>query len=71
VHDAHDAQAAAAAAHSTLATKQSWIIYSRPFHGDPHGLLLESIAARQSLNLATTLPGVTIYRAAPQPIAAK
>lgn len=71
VCDEQDAQDAANATRSTTAAKQSWIIYSRPFHGDPHGLLLETIAARQSLNLATTVPGVSIYRADRQPIAAK
>jgi hypothetical protein len=71
VHDAHDAQAAADATHKATTAKQAWIVYSRPFHGDPHGLLLETIAAHQSLNLATTLPGVTIYRAAPQQVAVK
>ena len=64
-------QAAADATHKTTAAKQAWIIYSRPFHGDPHGLLLETIASHQPLNLATTLPGVTVYRAAPQHVAAK
>jgi membrane protein implicated in regulation of membrane protease activity len=71
VGDEHDAQAAADATHQTRAAKQAWIIYSRPFHGDPHGLLLESIAARQSLNLVTTVPGVSIYRTERQQIAAK
>jgi hypothetical protein len=60
VGDEHDAQAAAKATHNT-SVKQAWIIYSRPFHGDPHGLLIETIAARQFLKLATTLPGVSIY----------
>jgi hypothetical protein len=71
VRNEHDAQTANDATQQTPASKQAWIIYSRPFHGDPHGLLLESIAARQSLNLATTLPGVSIYRTERQQIAAK
>ena len=71
VHDERDAQAAAEATHNTPTAKQSWIIYSRPFHGDPHGLLLETIAARQFLDLAATLPGVSIYRTERQQIAAK
>jgi hypothetical protein len=71
VQDEHDAQAAAEATHSTPTAKQAWIIYSRPFHGDPHGLLLETIAARQSLNLVSTVPGVAIYRTERQQIAAK
>jgi uncharacterized membrane protein len=71
VQTEQDAQAAADATHSISAAKQSWIVYSRAFHGDPHGLLLEKIATRQNFNVATTLPGVTVYRAGQQHIAAK
>jgi hypothetical protein len=71
VQTEQDAQSAAAATHNSSAGKQSWIIYSRAFHGDPHGLLLEKIAARQNFNLATAFPGVTVYRAGEQHIAAK
>jgi hypothetical protein len=70
VQTEQDAQAAADATHSTSA-KQSWILYSRAFHGDPHGLLLEKITRGENLNLATALPGVTVYRAGEQHIAAK
>jgi uncharacterized membrane protein len=55
--------AAAAAARQQAASKRIWLIYCRSFHGDPDGLLLEAIAARHPLDLATTLPGVSIYRA--------
>ena len=62
VREPLDAQAAIAqATHESPVAQRNWLIYSRPFHGDPHGLLLEQIAARQSLSLATTVPGVTIY----------
>jgi hypothetical protein len=71
VRDEHDAQAAAEATHNTPAAKQAWIIYSRPFHGDPHGLLLERLGDHHPLEVATTLPGVTVYRTVTQKIAVK
>lgn len=70
VQTEQDAMSAADAMHSTSA-RQSWIIYSRAFHGDPHGLLLEKIAATQGCNVAAALPGVTLYRAGEQHLAAK
>jgi hypothetical protein len=66
-----DKQVAEAAAHASSDAKHAWIIYSRPFHGDPHGLLLETIAAHQLFDLAKSLPGVSIYHGSPQSVAVK
>jgi hypothetical protein len=71
VHDERDAQGAADATQNRSAAKQAWIIYSRPFHGDPHGLLLKKLTGQQRFEVGATLPGVTLYHAATQPIAAK
>jgi hypothetical protein len=71
VHDEHDAQAAVDATYKTIAAKQTWIIYSRPFHGDPHGLLSEKLKANPVFEVGDTFPGVVVYRAGPQSIAAK
>jgi uncharacterized membrane protein len=70
VRDSHDAQSAATeATHTNPGAARMWLIYSRPFHGDPHGLLLETFASHESLQMATTLPGVTVYRAERRQIA--
>ncbi len=66
-----DAQSAADATSKTPAAKRSWIIYSRPFHGDPHGLLLEKLKVHQPFEVGAMLPGVTVYRTAPPQVAAK
>jgi hypothetical protein len=71
VHDEHDAQAGADATQNRSAAKQAWIIYSRPFHGDPHGLLLEKLITQQKFEVGATLSGVTVYRATPHQVAAK
>jgi hypothetical protein len=65
------AEAVTKATHENPAAHRIWIIYSRPFHGDPHGLLLEILESRQSLEPVATLAGVTVYRAEPKQIAAK
>ncbi len=39
-----------------------WLVYSRPFHGDPHGLLLKELQDRHLLAKQSELAGVTIYR---------
>lgn len=49
---------------------RTWIVYSRSFHGDPQGLLLETMASRQTLEVAARFPGVTLYRAEGRRIAA-
>jgi hypothetical protein len=71
VHDERDAQAAVDATQNRSAAQHAWIIYSRPFHGDPHGLLLEKLTAQQRFEVGATLPGVTLYRATAHQVAAK
>ncbi|TWT90234.1 hypothetical protein Mal64_06180 [Pseudobythopirellula maris] len=41
-----------------------WLVYSRPFHGDPEGLLLAAMKRDAGAELAVRLPGVDIYRGA-------
>jgi phosphate/sulfate permease len=71
VQTEQDAQLAADTTSKTSAARRSWIIYSRSFHGDPHGLLLEKLKAHQLFEVGATLPGVTVYRTAPPQVAAK
>jgi uncharacterized membrane protein len=70
VRDNREATQAAALA-AGRGGNQVWLIYSRPFHGDPNGLLLKTLESRLSLELTTTRPGVEIYRGAHRQIAAK
>lgn len=39
-----------------------WLVHCRPFHGDPQGLLLETLIDRDHLKVARELAGVTIYQ---------
>jgi hypothetical protein len=56
--DEADATLAAAA----MPNQPIWLIYSREFHGDPRGLLLEHLKAKRHLNLAAEFAGVSLYR---------
>jgi uncharacterized membrane protein len=38
-----------------------WLVYSRPFHGDPTGRLLRDLTARARLTIRATLPGIQLY----------
>ncbi|HVT29366.1 MAG TPA: glycosyltransferase family 39 protein [Lacipirellulaceae bacterium] len=70
VHNNTDARQAADLA-TDASGRQAWLIYSRPFHGDPEGLLLKTLESRDSLELAATCPGVAIYRGEHPHVAAK
>lgn len=39
-----------------------WLVYSRPFHGDPHGLLLDRLLDEQAIVLERGMAGVELYR---------
>jgi len=39
-----------------------WLFYSREFHGDPEGLLLQKLLASGAITLAGQWPGVRLYR---------
>lgn len=58
--DVNDADATLAAA--APQNQPIWLIYSREFHGDPQGLLLEHLKATRRLNLAAEFAGVSLYR---------
>lgn len=58
----------AAVAGSAIATElgsgaEFWVAYTRPFHGDPHGLLLELLRADFEATEIVRVPGVVVYRA--------
>lgn len=72
VHDRKEAdEAAAIVARHPAPSAHAWVVYSRPFHGDPHALLLESLTARGTLTLADSFPGVAIYGPPSHNVAAK
>lgn len=54
---------------ATSTGKRTWLVYSRPFHGDPHGFLFDAMSPQRRFELATTLAGVTIYVTDPPPAA--
>jgi uncharacterized membrane protein len=58
--DIVDADATLAAA--ALPNQPFWLIYSREFHGDPEGLLLQHLTAARHLSLVAEFPGVSLYR---------
>jgi hypothetical protein len=39
-----------------------WLIYTRPFHGDAEGVLLQHLAKRGWITLERTFAGVQLYR---------
>jgi len=39
-----------------------WLFYSREFHGDPDGLLLDTLLASDTISLVGQWPGVRLYR---------
>ncbi|MCG8450141.1 MAG: glycosyltransferase family 39 protein [Pirellulales bacterium] len=38
-----------------------WLVYSRPFHGDPHGLLLDRLSQSENFSRAKSFAGVELY----------
>ena len=42
-----------------------WLAYTREFHGDPQGRLLEALRQRYTVTLQATFPGVRLYRVGP------
>ncbi len=46
--------------------KRSWLVYSRPFHGDPHGLLLKELARRGAI-INCKFAGIDLYSIPIQP----
>ena len=43
-------------------TGSFWLIYSRPFHGDPHGRLLRTLLVRKRIRHIESFAGITVYR---------
>ena len=39
-----------------------WLVYSRPFHGDPKGTLKDLLTERDDLRLEATFAGIELYR---------
>jgi uncharacterized membrane protein len=46
--------------------KRSWLVYSRPFHGDPHGLILQEFT-RRGASLSHRFAGIDLYLVPVQP----
>jgi hypothetical protein len=42
--------------------KPFWLVYSRPFHGDPKGILLLDLKRRAQLSLRANLAGIELYQ---------
>lgn len=42
--------------------KPFWLVYSRPFHGDPKEILLLDLQKRAQLSLRANLPGIELYQ---------
>ena len=40
----------------------AWIVYTRPFHGDPRGDVLRGLATNDEVRLASTFAGMELYR---------
>lgn len=46
----------------TTAGKPYWLVYSRAFHGDPHGAVLDALERRDDLRVVARFAGVVLYR---------
>jgi mannosyltransferase len=46
----------------TTAGKPYWLVYSRAFHGDPHGVVLDALERRDDLRVVARFAGVVLYR---------
>jgi len=46
--------------------KRSWLVYSRPFHGDPHGLILKEFTKRGA-TISHRFAGIDLYLVPVQP----
>ncbi|QDU90011.1 hypothetical protein Pla175_34100 [Pirellulimonas nuda] len=66
VADARQAEAAAQQAVKLTQEHGGWLIYTRPFHGDPDGLLLDAMRARLDLVEQTPCAGVRVFRVTPR-----
>ena len=47
---------------TTLAGKPYWLVYSRPFAGDPQGSILKGLQHRDQLRLMACFAGAVLYR---------
>jgi hypothetical protein len=43
----------------------AWIVYTRPFHGDPRGDVLRGLTTNDEVHLASTFAGMELYRMEP------
>lgn len=63
IHDADDVEQALTTIGKHVDKGQPfWLVYSRPFHGDPDGLLLAHLLDEQAIELAHETAGVRVYR---------
>ena len=44
---------------------QYWLVYTRPFHGDPDGQLLATLLRRKAVRELAVFPGAVVYRGLP------
>ncbi|HEX6433607.1 MAG TPA: glycosyltransferase family 39 protein [Gemmatimonadales bacterium] len=47
------------------ATGSAWLVYSRPFHGDPSGEIRARLSSNSAIRLAARFAGVELYRFEP------
>jgi mannosyltransferase len=47
---------------TTGSGKTFWLLYSRPFDGDPHGRILDDLERHAQLRLVAEVPGFQMYR---------
>lgn len=45
-------------------SQRFWLVYTRPFHGDPHGRVREALARSEAMDLEAQFAGIELYGAA-------
>jgi Dolichyl-phosphate-mannose-protein mannosyltransferase len=58
-------QALRAVEREAPSTRPFWLAYTREFHGDPQGRLLEALRQRYTVTLRASFPGIRLYRLGP------
>ena len=48
--------------HHVPEDKPFWLVYSRPFHGDPDGHLLDALLAERKIELRGRFDGICLYQ---------
>lgn len=66
INDAESIEAAMKIVEANTPGKRSWLVYSRPFHGDPQGLVLDEFTKRGA-TLSQRFAGIDLYLVPAQP----